>query len=254
MSHKTICITGATAGIGRAAAEVLAKEGHRLIITGRRTEILESFAADLREEYKIECIPLSFDIRVRAEVEKQISDLPPEWQKIDVLINNAGLAAGLDTVHEANVDDWDQMIDTNIKGLLYITRSVSPGMTKQGAGHIINIGSIAAKEVYSKGSVYCATKHAVDALTRGMRQDLLPHGIKVSAIHPGAVDTEFSLVRFKGDEERANSVYNGFDPLLAKDIAEAIVFVINRPAHVNIDDLLIMPSAQASATQIRRNN
>lgn len=254
MSHKTICITGATAGIGRAAAEMLAKEGHRLIITGRRAEILESFAADLREEYKIECIPLSFDIRVRAEVEKQISDLPPDWQKIDVLINNAGLAAGLDTVHEANVDDWDQMIDTNIKGLLYITRAVSPGMTERGEGHIINIGSVAGKEVYSKGAVYCASKHAVDALTRGMRQDLLPYGIKVSAIHPGAVETEFSLVRFKGDEERANSVYNGFDPLHAKDIAEAIAFVINRPAHVNIDDLLIMPSAQASATQIRRNS
>jgi len=254
MSQKTICITGATAGIGRAAAEILAKEGHRLIITGRRAEVLESFAAELRVAHNIECLPLAFDIRVRDEVEKQIRLLSPEWQSIDILINNAGLAAGLDTIQEADVDDWDQMIDTNIKGLLYITRSISPGMTERGSGHIINIGSIAGKEVYSKGSVYCATKHAVDALTRGMRQDLLAHGIKVSAIHPGAVDTEFSLVRFKGDEERANSVYDGFDPLLAKDVAETIAFVISRPAHVNIDDLLIMPSAQASATQIRRNN
>lgn len=254
MDIRTICITGATAGIGLAVAHTLASHGHRLILTGRRTASLENLASELMEKNAIDCLPLSFDIRSRSEVQEHIGSLPPKWCAIDILINNAGLAAGLDFIHEADLDDWDQMIDTNIKGLLYITRIVSQGMVDRGKGHIINIGSIAGKEVYSKGSVYCATKHAVDALSKGMRQDLLAHGIKVTAIHPGAVKTEFSLVRFKGDEERAGSVYDGFDPLLADDIAETVSFVISRPAHVNIDDILIMPSAQASVTQIRRDN
>jgi len=252
MSQRTICITGATAGIGQATARCLAKEGHRLILIGRRAVQLNEFSEKLKKEFNIECLAVSFDVRSRDEVQKAISELPPEWNKIDVLINNAGLAAGLDPVHKASLDDWDQMIDTNVKGLLYMTRLISPGMADRGKGHIINIGSIAGKEVYSNASVYCATKHAVDALSKGMRQDLLPYGIKVTAVHPGAVNTEFSLVRFKGDGERANQVYKGFEPLRAEDIAETILFALSRPAHVNIDDILIMPSAQASATQIRR--
>ncbi len=254
MAIKTILITGASAGIGEASALKMAELGHRLILTGRRKQSLDLLAAELAKKYGTESLVLSFDVRNREEVNQNLGQLPDDWNSIDVLINNAGLAAGLDFVDEASLNDWDQMIDTNIKGLLYVTRVISPGMVQRKKGHIINIGSIAGKEVYSKGSVYCATKHAVDALTRGMRQDLLPHRIKVSAIHPGAVETEFSLVRFKGDQEKAKSVYIGFEPLIAKDIAEAIEFVISRPDHVNIDDLLIMPSAQASATQIRRDN
>lgn len=252
MTGKIICITGATAGIGQATAIALARQGGRLILTGRRADRLATFAEQLKKEYHIDCLPRSFDIRSRQEVQKFFEELPPDWKSIDVLINNAGLAAGLAPVHEASLDDWDQMIDTNLKGLLYMTRLITPGMAERGSGHIINIGSIAGKEVYGNGSVYCGTKHAVDALTRGMRLDLLPFGIKVSAIHPGAVETEFSLVRFKGDADRAGQVYKGFEPLLAEDIAETVVFILSRPAHVNIDDLLIMPSAQASATQILR--
>lgn len=254
MKAKTICITGATAGIGKATAIALAKEGHRLLLTGRRAGALTELSKQLTRDFKVACYPLAFDVRSRSEVEKAITGLPKDWMDIDVLINNAGLAAGLDPTHQANMDDWDQMIDTNLKGLLYMTRLISPGMVERKKGHIINIGSIAGKEVYSNGSVYCATKHAVDAMTRGMRLDLLPYGIKVSAVHPGAVETEFSLVRFKGDEERAKKVYDGFIPLSGEDIAETIVFILSRPAHVNIDDLLVMPSAQASATQIRRDN
>jgi len=252
MIPKTICISGATAGIGQATAKCLAKEGHRLIIIGRRKERLQNFAEVLRKEFSIDCLDMTFDIRSIDEVKNAISSLPPEWSVIDVLINNAGLAAGLDPVHKASLDDWDQMIDTNVKGLLYMTRLISPGMTERGEGHIINIGSIAGKEVYSNASVYCATKHAVDALSKGMRQDLLPFGIKVTTVHPGAVETEFSMVRFKGDQARAENVYKGFEPLRAEDIAETILFALSRPAHVNIDDILIMPSAQANATQIRR--
>ncbi|MEA1878096.1 MAG: SDR family oxidoreductase [Bacteroidota bacterium] len=252
MLSKTICITGATAGIGQAAARCLAKEGYRLILTGRRELSLTNFAKELSKEYGIDCLALSFDVRSRDEVKKAIDSLPAEWNKIDVLINNAGLAAGLSKVNDANLDDWDQMIDTNIKGLLYMTRLVSPGMVDRGEGHIINIGSIAGKEVYPNASVYCATKHAVDALSKGMRQDLLQYGIKVTAVHPGAVETEFALVRFKGDKQRARKVYEGFEPLHPEDIAETILFALSRPPHVNIDDILIMPSAQANATLIRR--
>ncbi|MCK5821227.1 MAG: SDR family oxidoreductase [Bacteroidales bacterium] len=252
MTPKTICITGATAGIGQATAKCLAKEGHRLIVIGRREKRLKEFAEVLRKEYMIDCLAISIDIRSREEVQNAIGALPAEWRAIDVLINNAGLAAGLDPVHKASLDDWDQMIDTNVKGLLFMSRLISPGMVDRGEGHIINIGSIAGKEVYSNASVYCATKHAVDALSKGMRQDLLPYGIKVTAVHPGAVDTEFSTVRFKGDQERVSQVYKGFEPLRAEDIAETILFALSRPPHVNIDDILIMPSAQASATQIRR--
>lgn len=252
MDIKTICITGATAGIGEATASLLAQNGHRLILTGRRRDRLEKLKTDLVEAYEIDCLTLAFDIRNRNEVSRIISELPSDWADIDILINNAGLAAGLDPVYSASLDDWEQMIDTNVKGLLYITRLITPGMVSRGRGHIVNIGSIAGKEVYPNASVYCASKHAVDAINKGMRMDLMPFGIKVTAINPGAVETEFSLVRFKGDSEKADKVYQGFTPLSGQDIAEAVLFAIDRPDHVNINDLLIMPTAQASASQIHR--
>jgi NADP-dependent 3-hydroxy acid dehydrogenase YdfG len=241
-------ITGATAGIGQATSELFAKNGYNIIITGRRKERLQEFSAALKSKYKIDVLSLNFDVRNLKEVETAINSIPSEWKKINVLVNNAGLAVGLNPIQEGVVDDWERMIDTNIKGLLYITRNVSPIMIENGFGHIINIGSIAGKEVYANGNVYCATKHAVDALNKGMRIDLLPHNIKVTAINPGMVETEFSIVRFKGDLDRAKNAYKGFQPLLAEDIAETIYWVAKRPAHVNINDLVIMPTVQANAT------
>ncbi len=238
-------ITGATAGIGEATAEILAENGFKLILTGRRTERLEQLKAKLEKDTGCETVILPFDIRNKDATEKAFLSLPEEWKNIDVLINNAGLAAGLATIDEGEVDDWERMIDTNIKGLLYITRLVTPIMVKRGSGHIVNLSSIAGKEAYSMGNVYCASKHAVQALTQGMRIDLVKHGIKVSSVAPGAVETEFSMVRFHGDEQKASDVYKGFTPLYAKDIAETILFMVTRPAHVNIDDVLIMPTAQA---------
>ncbi|MBW6460987.1 MAG: SDR family oxidoreductase [Bacteroidales bacterium] len=245
---KTVLITGATAGIGKATAYRFAAENHRVIITGRRKALLEKVAVDLRDKFQAEVLPLAFDVRDRSAVEQHLGNLPDDWKAIDILVNNAGLAAGLDPVHEANPGDWDLMIDTNVKGLLYVSKVIIPIMVRQGHGHIFNIGSIAGKEVYPKGSVYCATKHAVDALTRGMRMDLLPHGIKVTQIAPGATETEFSLVRFKGDRERAEKVYKGYEPLEGEDVAEIIHFISILPERVNVNDILIMPMAQASAT------
>ncbi|MGV8878563.1 MAG: SDR family NAD(P)-dependent oxidoreductase [Sphingobacteriaceae bacterium] len=247
---KIAIITGATAGIGEACALLFAREGFDLILTGRRKERLETLAADIYRQYNVRVAISAFDVRNRQEVLDNLEQLPPEWKKVDVLINNAGLSQGLDPIQNGNFDDWDTMVDTNIKGLLYVSKVVANWMVTHGQGHIINIGSIAAKEVYPKGNVYCATKHAVDALNTGMRMDLLPYGIKVTAIHPGAVETEFSTVRFKGDTDRAKKVYEGFAPLVAHDIAETIWFVVSRPAHVNINELTVMPTAQASATQI----
>jgi NADP-dependent 3-hydroxy acid dehydrogenase YdfG len=241
-------ITGATAGIGQATAELFAKNGYNIIITGRRKERLQEFSAELKSKYKIDVLSLNFDVRNLKEVEDAINSIPTEWKKINVLVNNAGLAVGLNPIQEGVVDDWERMIDTNIKGLLYVTRNVSPIMIQNGFGHIINLGSIAGKEVYANGNVYCATKHAVDALNKGMRIDLLPHNIKVTAINPGMVETEFSIVRFKGDIDRAKNAYKGFQPLLAEDIAETIYWVASRPAHVNINDIVIMPTVQANAT------
>ncbi len=249
---KTILITGATSGIGKATAYRFAKENYRLILTGRRKELLGNIAADLKGKFDAEVMPLSFDIRKKPEVEKSLEDLPEEWKKIDILVNNAGLAAGLDPVELASTDDWDTMIDTNIKGLLYISRKVIPWMIGQGSGHIFNIGSIAGKEVYPKGSVYSATKHAVDALSKGMRIDLLPYGIKVTQVSPGAVETEFSNVRFKRDLERASQVYKGYEPLQGDDIAEIIHFISTLPARVNVNDILVMPQAQANATTFHK--
>jgi NADP-dependent 3-hydroxy acid dehydrogenase YdfG len=252
MNQKTALITGATAGIGYQTALLLAQNNYNLILTGRRNERLQTIKEQLETDFNCIILTLNFDIRVKTETEAALNSIPEEWRAIDVLINNAGLAAGLSPVNSADVDDWETMIDTNIKGLLYATRIISPWMVERNAGHIINITSIAGKEVYANGSVYCGTKHAVAAISRAMRIELLPYGIKVTTIAPGAVETEFSLIRFRGDEERAAQVYNGFTPLSGKDIAETIWFVLSRPAHVNIDDLLIMPTAQASARDFNR--
>lgn len=252
MNQKIALITGATAGIGRETAFLLAQNNYNLILTGRRKERLESIKKQLELNFSCVVKILNFDIRERIEVENALSELPAEWKVIDVLINNAGLAAGLGPVNSADIDDWEKMIDTNIKGLLYTTRIVSPWMVERQSGHIINISSIAGKEAYPNGSVYCGTKHAVSAITKAMRIELMPSGIKVTSIAPGAVETEFSLVRFRGDEEKAAQVYKGFTPLYAKDIAETILFILNRPAHVNIDDLLIMPTNQASARDFHK--
>lgn len=250
---KTALITGATSGIGAACAHMFAREGYRLILLARRAEKLEAAARHLEDKYAVEVQPLVADVRDKAVLENVLEALPEAWKQVDVLVNNAGLSQGLDPLDKGNTDDWDTMIDTNVKGLLYVTRIVSGWMISQQKGHIINIGSIAGKEVYPNGNVYCATKHAVDALNKGMRMDLLPYGIRVTAINPGMVETEFSLVRFKGDEDRAAQVYEGFEPLLAQDIAEAIWFAVSRPAHVNVNDMLIMPAAQASATLVNKN-
>jgi 3-hydroxy acid dehydrogenase / malonic semialdehyde reductase len=244
---KIALITGATSGIGNATAHLLAQNHYDLIITGRRKDLLDALKKELGIKYKCDTLALNFDVRERAMVDKMIDSLADNWKKIDVLVNNAGLAAGLTPIQSGDVEDWEQMIDTNIKGLLYITRKVAPIMIENGHGHIINISSIAGKDVYENGNVYCATKYAVEALTKGMRIDLLKHNIKVTSISPGAVNTEFSLIRFKGDKSKADKFYEGFTPLFADDIAEAILFVVTRPPHVNINDMLIMPTAQATA-------
>ncbi|MDP4204763.1 MAG: SDR family oxidoreductase [Bacteroidota bacterium] len=251
--EKTVLITGATAGIGQACAKIFASNKYKLILTGRRSERLESLKNELQQQYQVEIITLNFDVRDKNQVETAIDSLPETWKAIDILINNAGLAAGLDPIQSGDIDDWERMIDTNLKGLLYMSRKVSPLMTARKSGHIINISSIAGKEVYPNGNVYCATKHAVSALTRGMRIDLLPYGIKVSAICPGMVETEFSVVRFHGDEDKAGKVYDGLTPLSAMDIAETIYFMATRPAHVNLDDVVIMPTAQGSSRDTFRN-
>lgn len=241
-------ITGASAGFGKATAELFAANGWDVVITGRRKTRLELLERQLKEKFNVDVLPLVFDIRSNDEVKKAIESLPEKWKAIDLLVNNAGLAAGLGPIQEGLLSDWEEMIDTNVKGLLYMTRAIAPMMVKAGKGHIVNIGSIAGKEVYANGNVYCATKHAVDALTKAMRIDLVQHGIKVTQIAPGMAETEFSIVRFKGDDEKAKNVYRGLTPLSGQDIAETIWWVANRPAHVNINDLVIMPTAQANAT------
>lgn len=245
-------ITGATAGIGEATAHLYASHGHNLVLTGRRDHLLQTLKNKLENQHQVEVFTLNFDVRDKKAVKKSIKSLHNEWRKIDVLINNAGLAKGFHDIQEGKVEDWELMIDTNIKGLLYVSRQIMPLMIQNGKGHIVNISSIAGKEVYSKGNVYCSTKHAVEGITKAMRMDLLPHKIKVTAICPGAVETEFSVVRFDGDQKRADSVYDGYQPLKAIDIAESIYFVTSRPAHVNINDLLIMPTAQANTSNLLR--
>lgn len=245
--QQTILVTGATAGFGKAIATKFAANGWKLIVTGRRKEILEELCAELKQKYNAETLALSYDIRDKAASFSAIATLPDSWKKIDVLVNNAGLAAGRDHFEDASLDDWEAMIDTNLKGLLYISKAVIPLMIAGNTGHIINIGSIAGKEVYEKGNVYCATKHAVDAISKGMRIDLLEHGIKVTAIHPGAAETEFSLVRFKGDRGMADAVYKGYEPLRGEDIADIVFYTISLPPHVCINDLVVTPTAQANS-------
>jgi NADP-dependent 3-hydroxy acid dehydrogenase YdfG len=249
---RTALITGATSGIGRATAELFATNSINLILTGRRKERLDELKNKLTQKFDIEILTLCFDVRNNSEVENFTAQIPAKWREIDILVNNAGLAVGLNHVQDGVLDDWERMIDTNIKGLLYVTRSISPLMIARNQGHIVNICSIAGKEVYENGNVYCATKYAVDALSKGMRIDMLKHGIKVTNICPGAVETEFSLVRFKGDEAKAANPYKGIEPLTADDIAQTIWFAVSQPKHVCINDLVIMPTAQANGTAFYR--
>ena len=248
----TALITGASAGIGEATARTFAAAGARLILTGRRTARLEALAADLHERHGTACHTLTFDVRDVGVVTRMIEDLPPEWAGIDLLVNNAGLSRGLEPIQEGSIGDWDEMVDTNIKGLLYVSRATLPGMIARGRGHVVNLGSIAGHEVYPGGAVYCATKHAVSAITRGMRIDLMGTPIRVTSIDPGMVETEFSVIRFHGDEERAAKVYENVKPLSAQDVADAILFAATRPVHVNVDEVLVMATAQAGATRVHR--
>jgi 3-hydroxy acid dehydrogenase/malonic semialdehyde reductase len=249
---KTALITGATSGIGEACAHLFAQQGYRMILVARKQDKLETIAKHFTDKYGVEIKTLLADVRDKTAVAGVLDGLPADWKQVDVLINNAGLSLGLDPIDQGDVNDWDTMIDTNVKGLLYVTKIVSGWMISNQKGHIINIGSTAGKEVYPNGNVYCATKHAVDALNKGMRIDLLPHGIKVTAVNPGMVETEFSKTRFKGDEARADKVYEGLEPLIAEDIAEAIWFAVSRPAHVNINDMIITPTAQANSYVVNR--
>ncbi|EOZ92284.1 Oxidoreductase, short chain dehydrogenase/reductase family [Indibacter alkaliphilus LW1] len=253
MEKKIALVTGATSGIGWATAISLAKLGFAIIATGRRKERLEQLKKELEKDGS-EALILAFDVRDKNEVKKSLSALPTSWKEVDVLINNAGNAHGMDPIDKGSLEDWDAMIDINVKGLLYVSKEIIPGMVERKAGTIVNVGSIAGKEVYPNGNVYCASKHAVDAITNGMRQDLNPHGIRVTGVHPGLVETEFSLVRFKGDEERSSSVYKGFLPLTAEDIADTIAFAVSRPAHVVLADIIMLPTAQASATIVNKTN
>jgi NADP-dependent 3-hydroxy acid dehydrogenase YdfG len=251
MQKRIAVITGATSGIGEATAHLLARHDFNLVLCGRRSDRLEQLESALSAYTKI--TTLAFDVRDRHLVEERFSALPDEWQSIDVLINNAGNAHGLAPIHSGSVEDWDAMMDINVKGLLYVSRVIVPGMTKRKKGHIINIGSIAGKEVYPNGNVYCGSKFAVDAITQGMRLDLNAYGIKVTSINPGLVETEFSIVRFKGDHEKARSVYQGIKPLTGNDIADIIHYVLSAPDHVVLADITVFPTAQASATVVNRN-
>ncbi|MCU7492754.1 MAG: SDR family oxidoreductase [Bacteroidota bacterium] len=248
LKNKVVFITGATSGIGKACAEEFAKAGSNLILCARRIDILNIISENIRKEFGVKVYDFKLDVRNRKAVESAIDSLPEEWKNIDILVNNAGLAVGMNKFYEDNPDNWDVMIDTNVKGLLYVSRAVVPLMVKRDSGHIINLGSIAGQQAYPKGSVYCATKHAVDAITKSLRMDLVETKIKVSSIDPGMVETNFSVIRFEGDAEKAKNVYRGLDPLVGKDIAETIVFMASRPAHVVIADVVIYPVHQASAT------
>jgi NADP-dependent 3-hydroxy acid dehydrogenase YdfG len=246
-------ITGATSGFGKATAIRFAEHGYNVIITGRRQDRLNELEDYIKENFEVDVLTLCFDVCNREETINELNAIPHDWKDVTVLVNNAGLAAGLSTIQDGDIDDWETMIDTNLKGLLYVTRTVSPWMIKNNKGHIINIGSIAGKEVYPKGNVYCATKFAVDALSQAMRIDMLPHGIRVTAIHPGAAETEFSLVRYHGDAEKAKSVYAGYEPLIADDIADIAYFAASRPAHVVLNEIVVTPTAQAAPPYWHKN-
>lgn len=252
LKNHTVFITGASAGIGRACARAFAAAGARLLLAARRLERLTALQEELKEEFGTETHAIALDVRDAAAVRDAVESLPEEWRAIDVLVNNAGLSRGLDPVQRGDLNDWEEMIDTNVKGLLYVSRAVLPGMVERKKGHVINIGSIAGREVYPAGNVYCATKHAVRALTKGMQIDLNGTGVRVTGVDPGMVETEFSLVRFHGNEEKAEGVYRGMTPLSAADVAEAVLFCATRPPHVNVHELLLMPTDQASATVVNR--
>ncbi|VVC77193.1 NADP-dependent 3-hydroxy acid dehydrogenase YdfG [Aquicella siphonis] len=252
MKDKVVFITGASSGIGAACARRFAREGAGLLLCARRLDVLNELASELRAQFDAEIHTFQLDVRCADEVKKALAGLPSEWRQVDILLNNAGLAAGLDTLQEGDIQDWEDMIDTNVKGLLYVTRGILQGMVERNAGHIINIGSIAGHTVYPKGAVYCATKFAVNALTQGLRMDLFGKKIRVTTIDPGAVETNFSLVRFKGDSQRASAVYEGMDALSAEDIADTVYYCASRPPHVNISEVIIMPTDQAAATMVAR--
>jgi 3-hydroxy acid dehydrogenase / malonic semialdehyde reductase len=249
---KTVLITGASSGFGYACARMFARHGYQIIINGRRLDRLKALAAELSSEFGVDVCTLAFDVRDKQAVFSSINSIPEAFQQIDVLVNNAGLALGLSDLHQGDTTDWETMIDTNIKGILYVSKAVIPGMIKNGRGHIVNIGSVAGRETYLKGNVYCATKHAVESLSKGMRMELVEHNIKVTLVSPGAAETEFSMVRFKGDSQAAKNVYKGYQPLKAEDIALCVEFCVHLPEHMNINDMLVMPAAQASATIIKR--
>lgn len=252
LKGKIVFVTGASSGIGRACAEEFAALGANLILCARRIDLLDKFAAHLKKKYKIMVLSAALDVRNKDEVFKFIDSLKIQWKKIDILVNNAGLARGLAPLYEDDIQNWEEMIDTNVKGLLYVTRAVAPLMAKRKKGHIINIGSIAGREVYPKGGVYCGTKHAVGAITKALRMDVVDKNIRVTTVDPGMVETEFSIVRFHGDTERAGGVYKGVDPLVGKDIADAVIYAATRSARVNIAEIVIMPTQQASATVVHR--
>jgi len=252
LKGKIVFITGATSGIGKACAYAFAKEGANIIINARRLELLNEIADDIRKKHNVKVYSFKLDVRNREEVFNSINSLPDEWKRIDILINNAGLARGLNKFYEDNPDNWEEMIDTNIKGLLYVTYAILPGMIERKSGHIINIGSIAGHEAYPKGAVYCATKHAVDAITKSLRMDTIDKNILVSTIDPGLVETNFSRVRFDGDEEKAKAVYKGLTPLTGEDVADAVIFCATRPPHVNVAQITLLAAQQATATIVYR--
>lgn len=254
LSEKIVLITGASSGIGRACACAFAQTGARLILIARRKYRLQELAAELKQKYNTASYLIELDVRDRKAVQQVFNKLPDEWQKIEVLVNNAGLSRGLDKLHEGSIDDWEEMIDTNVKGLLYVTRAVVPGMVQRGSGTVINIGSIAGHEVYPKGNVYCASKHAVDAITKGLRLDLVDTPIRVCTVDPGLVETEFSMVRFRGDAERAKKTYQGLRTLVPEDVADAVVYCATRPLHVQIAEIIMLPTHQASTTLVHRQS
>jgi 3-hydroxy acid dehydrogenase / malonic semialdehyde reductase len=253
VKDRTVLITGASSGIGAACAQVFAEAGARLILAARRVDRLDPLKAQLIQQFGTDCLVMGVDVSDRAAVAIALESLPTEWQSIDLLINNAGLSRGLDKLYEGSIQDWEEMIDTNVKGLLYMTRAIVPGMVERGRGHIINLGSIAGHETYPKGNVYCATKAAVRAISEGLKQDLLGTSVRVSSVDPGLVETEFSQVRFHGDTDRAATVYSDTTVLTAADVAEVILFCATRPAHVNVSEILVMPTTQSGATLVHRD-
>jgi NADP-dependent 3-hydroxy acid dehydrogenase YdfG len=253
LAGRTVLVTGASSGIGEAVAEAFAAAGCRLLLTARRRDRLEALAGRLRSDGAADVAVGVLDVRDRAAVDAFVSGLAPEWAAVDILVNNAGLARGLAPLHQGDVADWEEMLDTNVKGLLWVTRAVLPGMVERGRGHVINIGSIAGHETYPSGNVYCATKHAVTALTRCLAIDLLGTGVRVSSVDPGLVETEFSMVRFHGDRERADAVYRGLEPLVGSDVAEAVLFCATRPPHATVREMILLPTAQAAAVHVHRS-